>query len=144
ALHPARAGLLAELRLEAARRICGAAWRIGLALIEARAVGRIGEPVAAVGMRRDVVRRIEMPAVVRIGEDGNRAVVLVSHDAPGQMLAGDLASLEIERVAVAVVRRSAEDAHAIVVFEPAQLAVVRDVAPDEISPLAAPGGTFRP
>ena len=40
----------------------------------------------------------------------DRAVVLVADDAPRQMLAGDLPALEIEGVAVAVVRRRAEDA----------------------------------
>src|SRR5205823_14379293 len=47
-------------------------------------------------------------------------------------------ALEIESVAVAVVRRRAKDADLTVVVEPAQLTVVRDVAPHQIPALAAP------
>src|SRR5215472_13070626 len=60
------------------------------------------------------------------------------------MLAGDLPTLKIEGVAVAVVRRHAEDADLTVVFEPAQLTIVRAVALYEIPPLGAPGRTLGP
>jgi hypothetical protein len=95
-------------------------------------------------MWHDVVRRIESLALVRVGDDRDRAIVLVPNDAPGQVLARELAALEVERVAVAVVRRHAEHLHASVVLEPPQLPIVRDVAPDEIAPLPAPRRAFRP
>jgi hypothetical protein len=60
--------------------------------------------------------------------------VLVAHHAPGEVLAGELAALEVEGVAVAVVRRAAEHRDAAVVLEPAELTVVRDVAPHEVAP----------
>ena len=50
----------------------------------------------------------------------------------------------IERVAVAVVRRLAEHGDASVVLDVAELAVVRDVAPDEIASLRAPRRAFVP
>ena len=64
--------------------------------------------------------------------------MLVAHDAPRQVLAGELAALEVEGVAVAVVRRRAEDADAAVVLEPAQLPVVGDVAPHQVAALGIP------
>src|SRR5215471_7928598 len=65
-------------------------------------------------------------------------------EAPAAMLAADLTALMIEGVAVAVVRRLAEHRDASVVFDVAKLAIVRDVAPDEIAPLAAPSRSFIP
>ena len=44
----------------------------------------------------------------------------------------------VERIAVAVVRRLPEHRDPVVVLDPTQLAVVRDVTPDEIAPLSAP------
>src|SRR5947209_2837243 len=76
-----------------------------MTLGERSAIWRIGEPDAAVGMRHEVVRRVERLAVVRVGDDGHRAVVLPAHDAAVEMLARDLAPLKIERIAVAVVGR---------------------------------------
>src|SRR5262249_18218026 len=70
--------------------------------------------------------------------------MLVADNAPGQVLAGELAALEVERVAVAVVRRMAEDGHTAVVFQPAELLVVRNVTPDQVTPLAVPGWPLRP
>ncbi len=89
-------------------------------------------------MRHDVVGRVQPLALEAIGDHRDRAVVLVAHDAAGQVLARKLPALEVERVAVAVVRRHAKDAHAAVVLEPAHLPVVRDVAPHQITSDAAP------
>jgi hypothetical protein len=50
----------------------------------------------------------------------------------------------IEGVAVAVVRGLPEDGDAIVVLKVAKLAVVRDVAPNEVPSLAAPGRALEP
>src|ERR1700720_148472 len=70
--------------------------------------------------------------------------MLVAHHAAGEMLAGELPALEVERIAVAVVRRIAEHADAAVVLRPAHLAIGRDVAPHQIAPLRAPGRALRP
>src|SRR5207249_4797282 len=108
------------------------------------AIRRVGEPDAAVGMRDGVVWRVETLAVEGVGDHRHRAVVLVADDAPSQMLARDLPALEIEGIAVAVVGWRAEDADLTVVVEPAQLAVVRDVAPHQVPALAAPGRPLGP
>src|SRR2546430_14153799 len=54
------------------------------------------------------------------------------------MLAGKLTPLEVERVGVAVVGGHSEDAHSPIVFEPAELPISGNVAPDEIATLAVP------
>src|SRR5690606_6120240 len=74
-------------------------------VVAADAVDRVREPYAAVRMDDGVVRRIEPPAVVAIGKHGDGAVVFITYDAASAMLARDLPSLEIERVAVAVAGR---------------------------------------
>src|SRR5260370_398905 len=53
------AGGLAVGGLGRAGRLARAARRIRLALVELAAIGRIGEPIAAVRMWHDVVRRVE-------------------------------------------------------------------------------------
>ena len=95
-------------------------------------------------MARDIVRRIEPLALIRIRDDGDRSVVLVSDDAAARVLARELTALMIERVAVAVARGLTEHGDLTIILEPPQLAVVRDVAPDQILPLSVPCGTFAP
>src|SRR5262249_16761122 len=53
-------------------------------------------------------------------------------------LTGDLPALEIEGVTVTIVRRYAEDTDRAIVFDPTQLAIVRDVAPHKIAALSIP------
>jgi len=60
------------------------------------------------------------------------------------VLAGDLTALEVERVAVAVAGRFAKHAHMAVLFQPPQLDVVGNVAPQEIPANATPRRPFRP
>jgi len=60
------------------------------------------------------------------------------------MLATDLTSLMIERVAIAVVRGWRNTLIAPVIFDVAQLAIVGDVAPHEVAPLSTPGRAFVP
>src|SRR6185503_6259624 len=144
ALRLADARGLPDALSQRALRIARSARRIRHAFVELAAVRRIGEPIAAVGVRHHVVRRIQRLAVESIREHGDGAVVLVAHDAAQQVLARDLPALEIERVAVAVVRRRAKHRDAAIILEPAQLSVVRDVAPDEVAALARPRRPFGP
>ena len=62
-------------------RIAQAARRVGHAFVQRGARRRIGEPIAAVLMARDVVRRIEVLALVEFGDHADRAVMFVAHDA---------------------------------------------------------------
>ena len=60
------------------------------------------------------------------------------------MLARQLPALVVERVPVAVAGRIAERRHPSVVFDPAHLHVVGNIAPHEIAADAVPRRTFRP
>ena len=95
-------------------------------------------------MDDDVVRRVQALALKLLGDDRHRAVRLVAHDAPAAVLARELPPFVVERVAVAVARRIAEHRHAAVVFDPAHLHVVGDVAPHQIAPDAVPRQAFGP
>ena len=108
------------------------------------AVAGVGEPDPPVGMDHDVVGGIERLAVPALGEHGHRPRVLVADHAPVGVLARDLPPLEVERVAVDVAGRVAEDAHVAVLVETPEQDVVGDVAPYQVTPAGAPGRTLRP
>jgi hypothetical protein len=61
------------------------------------AIARIGEPDRAIRMDHDIVGRVERLAVPLVGQHGDRAIGLVAHHAPVQMLAGKLAALDSRR-----------------------------------------------
>jgi hypothetical protein len=77
-------------------------------------------------------------ALIELSVHGHGAIVLVSDDTPAAMLTRYLPALMVECIAVAVVRWRPEHRHPVVVLDPTQLAVVRDIAPDQITPLSAP------
>ena len=126
------------------RRIGWPASRVGSALVELAAVGRIGEPEASIRVWHHVIGRVESLAVVIVGDDRDRAVELIAGNASCEMLARHLPALEVKGITVAVVRRRAEQAHATVVLEPSQLTIVGNVAPDKITALSVPSRPLRP
>src|ERR1700730_841113 len=65
-------------------------------------------PDAAVQVRHDVVWRVEGLPLEIISDELQRPVMLPTHDATVEVLAGELATLEIDGIAVSVVRRAAE------------------------------------
>src|SRR5438046_10278311 len=70
--------------------------------------------------------------------------MLPAHDTAVEILAGELASLEVEGIAVGVVRRLAECRYPAVLPDVAVLRVAGDVAEHEVLPLARPGGPLGP
>src|SRR5262249_49604486 len=70
---------LAEARLPPTRAIAGTAGCVWDALVELSAVWRIREPITPVGMRYDIVRRVEPLAIVRVCNNRHRTVVLVAN-----------------------------------------------------------------
>src|SRR5262249_15126513 len=90
-------------------------WEVGVTLGQVVAVRRISKPDAAVWMGNQVVRRIERFALVIVGDRRERAVVLPANDATVEVFCRKLPPLKVERVAVAVVGRIAEDRNAAVV-----------------------------
>src|SRR5205085_861802 len=98
ALEGSDFGALPRPRVQAARRIRRSAARVRGTLIQLSAIRRIGEPDAAVFVDRGIVWRIQPLALIRVRDDGDGSVVLVSHDAAHQVFARYLASLEVEGV----------------------------------------------
>lgn len=107
-------------------------------------VAGVRKPDAAVGMDNNVVWSVKWLVILFVCEGGDAAVVFVANDAAGIVLAGELTSFEIEGVTIAVVGRSAKNADMIVLVEPAHLAIVRNVAPDQVTPDPVPRATFSP
>src|SRR5205085_10593451 len=113
-------------------------------LVQREARRRIGEPVTAVAVRGNVVRRIQPLAHVGFRDRGDRPVMFVSRDTAARVLARDLPSLEVECVAVAVVRWIPKYGDAAVIVNPSPLDAHRHVAPHEVLALTAPGRAFGP
>src|SRR5213594_3487988 len=95
-------------------------------------------------MDNGVIRGVKLFSLPLIGEHSSFPIVLVAHHAAIPVLAGDLAPFPIKGIPVAVSRRVAEYAHMAVVIDPAELDVIGDVTPDQVSSNGAPGRAFRP
>src|SRR5215475_2616001 len=108
------------------------------------AITWVGEPDRPVGVDRGIVWRVELLARVAVHENGPGAVVFPAAHAARVMLHGDKPALVIARVAVRVPGLGLEHAHVAVVLDPAQRAMVRDVAPDEAAPVSHPHRAFAP
>src|ERR1700716_407289 len=142
-------GDLAGLRIEPVHRLflirlVGAGIR-PLSLVDAdRAITGIGEPDRlVVGMNDHVVRSIERLAVGLLGEHGDRPIMFET-DQPGA-LGSDLPAFEVEGVAVGFVGRFVKLFRDMAVLvEIAELAVIGNVAPDEILTLGVPGRPLGP
>ena len=137
-------GRLARLRVEAVN-VGGQLERGFMAFIVRHdAVARIRKPNRPIGMRRQVVRCVELLVLKAVQQYGNRAVVLSSRNPACIVLAGDQTALPIPSIAVAVVRGISEDADFSGLLEPSQHAIVGNVAPDEIAAVREPHGAFCP
>src|SRR5260370_13250256 len=92
-------------------------------IIAADAVDRIGEPDRTIGGDERVVRRVQLLAIVLVGDDGDRAVEFGPGHPSAAMFASDQASFPIDGVAVRVHRRLAEYAEVTVILREAHDAV---------------------
>src|ERR1700730_16956503 len=109
--------------------------RLGFeALIKAAdAVGWIGEPDRTIGSDNRVVRRVQLLAIVLVGNDRDRAVEFGPGDASAAVFASDQASFPINGVAVRIHRRLAEYAQVTVILREAHDAVVGNVAEQHVA-----------
>src|SRR4030088_2691608 len=103
-------------------------------IIAADAVDGIGEPDRTIGSDNRVVRRVQLLAIVFVGDDSDRAVEFGPGDPSAAMLASDQASFPINGVAVRVHRRLAEYAQVTVILREAHDAVVWNVAEQHVAP----------
>ena len=107
-------------------------------------VARVGEPDRAVGMLDDVVRAVEPLAVVAVGQHGHASVGLGPGERPMTLLAGDQPTLPVDRVAVGVAGRGAEDADCARQLVEPQHPVVGDVAEQQVAPRGEVRRPLRP
>ena len=107
-------------------------------------IARIGEPDRIVGFYNRAVRRIELFALVIVGQHGNLAAVLGTGDAARRVFAADQPPLPIARVAVGEVGRRAEHRRVAGQRVVAHQPVVRDVAEDYAVHVAEPHRTLGP
>src|SRR5262249_48790765 len=96
-------------------------------------VARIREPDRAVGSDGDVVRRVQLLAVVLVGDNGDRAVELSLGHPSAAVLARYQATFPIDGVAIGIHRRLTEYAQVIVVFQQAHYPVVGNVAEEKVA-----------
>src|SRR3982074_421750 len=97
-------------------------------VIAADAVGWVAEPDRIIGRDDQVVRRVQLLAIVLVGDDGDRAVEFGPGDPSAAVFASEQASLPINGVAVRVHRWLAVYAHVTVILREAHDAVVGNVA----------------
>src|SRR3954447_25646777 len=103
-------------------------------VITADAVGGIGEPDRTIGGDNCIVRRVQLFAVVLVGDDCDRAVEFGPGDPSTAVFTGDKASFAIDGVAVRVHRWLAIYAEVTVIFGKAHDAVVGNVAEQHVTP----------
>src|SRR5208282_360820 len=108
------------------------------------AVTGVGEPDCAVGMNGEIVGSVELFALIAVHQNRDRAVRFGARYAAGVVFAGEQAALAVAKVAVAVIRRAAKNGDFVGVFEPAEHAVVRNVAEEKVAAVAEPDGAFGP
>ena len=95
-------------------------------------------------MHRKIIGSVQLFALKLVHQDSDRAIVFGARQAARVMLASQQPALPIAEIAVAVVRRAAENAHLARIFQPPQDAIVGDVAEQEISPVSKPNRPFGP
>src|SRR5579864_3073791 len=95
-------------------------------------------------MHHDVVRRVQWFSIPVIGQNTDGAVVLKSDHPSRVMFARDQPAFEIEGAAVGVVRGLPEHAHVSIFIDASKLAIVGDIAPNQISSAGVPGTAFGP
>ena len=109
------------------------------------AVAGIGEPDRAIALvHYCVVWCVERFTVEARREDGFGSVVFESNHPAVAVLAGNLAALIVERVAVAIAAGFAEEGHPVVVLDPAHLQIVWNVAENKVAPDAVPSAALGP
>src|SRR5207244_9197582 len=105
---------------------------------------KIAEPDGAFRMHQQVIRRVELLVMKMIHQHGDRAVVFGSGDPAHVVFAGDQPTLSVPTVAIAIVRRAAENADLSGFFEPSENSIVGNVAEEQIPPIPKPNRPFRP
>src|SRR5258705_7200798 len=97
-------------------------------VIAADTVGWVAEPDRTVGRDNHVIRRVQLLAIVLVGDDRDRAVEFGPGDPSAAVFASDQASLPIDGVTIRVHRRMAVYADVTVILQETHDAIVGNVA----------------
>src|SRR6516165_5708646 len=95
-------------------------------------------------MHDDIVGRVKWFSIPAISQDGDVTVVLKAHDSPRIMFAADQSSFVIKRTAVGIIRRLTEYADVSVFVQTPELAIIGNIAPDQVPSPGIPSTTFGP
>src|SRR5579883_1050765 len=95
-------------------------------------------------MHNNVVGSIQGLAVPALGKDLDLAVMLEAHDAARVVFATDEPAFEVERAAVGVIRGLAKDADVAIFVQPAELPIVGNITPDQVTSGGIPGAALGP
>ena len=95
-------------------------------------------------MHGEIIWRVEFFVLIAVHQYGDGAVVFGARQAARVVLTGEQAALAVAEVAVAVVRRAAENADLAGVLQPTEHSIVGDVAEKKIAAIGKPDRTFRP
>ena len=97
---------------------------------------RVGEPDGVVGLNHDVVGRIELLALIAVGQHRQAPALFGAHHTAGDgVLAGDEAPLPVTHIAIGPVGGLAEHREAAVALAVLHDAIVGNVADQHIAPV---------
>jgi hypothetical protein len=83
-----------------------------------------------IGSDNCIVRRVQEFPFETVGYYSLAAIVVIANYAAPTVLARNLAAFVVKCIAVAISCRVAKFCHSAIVFDPAQLTIIRDIAPD--------------
>ena len=113
-------------------------------VVHQTAITGIRKPNPPVRMHHDVIGRVEFLPAKTIGQDGRLAITFIPDDSPVPMFAGKLPPLEVKGVSIAVSTGLSKVVHPAIVLNPSQLAIIGNVAPDQVLSYAVPSRPLGP
>ena len=113
-------------------------------IISADTIGRVGEPDTAIRVRHSIIWRVQWFTFIAISDNRNIAIVLIAHYPPTAVFAGNLPSLMIKSITIAIARRVTKFSDPIIILNPAQLSVIGYITPHHITPNTIPGRALSP
>ena len=95
-------------------------------------------------MNDRIVGCVERLAIELFSKGGDGAIVFVTNHFSGGMFAGNLPTLIIKGVAIGTTDGLTENTNMVVFVEVTELAIIGDIAPEEVVAYAIPSGAFSP
>jgi hypothetical protein len=102
-------------------------------IVAVDAVGGISKPYGAIGLHHHIIGAVQPLALVAVRNDRDAAMLFGAGDTAIAVLAGDKPAVPIDGIAVCITGGKAKHADSAGRLVPAHDAVIRDIAPDEVS-----------